>query len=376
MIPDNASYHKYQRQLLLKEWGEAGQQKIAAAKILVIGAGGLGCPALQYLAAAGTGTLGIADDDTVSLTNLHRQILYTPADIGQLKAERAAAALQKQNPDCSIQVYPVRIDNSNALSIIEPYDVVIDGSDNFATRYLVNDACVLLHKPLVYGSVFRFEGQVAVFNLPGASAAVNYRDLFPHPPAPHEIPSCNEAGVLGVVPGIIGTMQAAEAIKIVTGIGTPLQNTMLTYHALHNQFYEITIEPQPLTASLLPADANAFLHWDYANSCSPATDAFTTIQPAVFESLRKQPHIQVIDVREPGELPLVQAFGHQQLPLSRLLTEAAAIKDQTIIVFCQSGQRSVVAANLLAANNTVYNLQGGILGWQAWQSSIQTYEHS
>lgn len=376
MQQSNEAQQRYQRQVMLAEWGIAGQQKMAAARVLVTGAGGLGCPALQYLAAAGIGTIGIVDDDIVAETNLHRQLLYTPADIGMLKVTRAAEVLQQLNPACVIHTYPVHLSNSNAWDIIRQYDLVIDGTDNFATRYLINDACVLLSKPLVYGSVFRFEGQVAVFNLPGETPAANYRDLFPQPPAPHEVPSCAEAGVLGVIPGIIGTMQACEAMKIITGIGLPLQNQLLTYNALYNQWYQADITPQPLTPGLMPGDAAAFEQWDYNSSCSPVTDTFTTIQPVAFEALRRQKNVRVLDVRETGEQPAVHQFAHEQLPLSRLLSEAALVKGETIIVFCQSGQRSVIAAGLLAAANTVFNLQGGITGWLTWQSSItQTHAH-
>ncbi|MBD0294073.1 MAG: HesA/MoeB/ThiF family protein, partial [Flavisolibacter sp.] len=215
----NEHNERYQRQVILQEFGEAGQQKLLQAKVLVIGAGGLGCPVLQYLAAAGVGVVGIADDDIVSLTNLHRQVLYSMSDIGKSKVERAAAILRQLNPDIEIIPYHLRLTNKNALDIITAYDIVVDATDNFPTRYLLNDACVLLSKPLIYGAVSKFEGQVAVFNGVGSSGekSVNYRDLFPVPPQEDEVPNCAEAGVLGVLPGIIGSLQAGEVIKLITG---------------------------------------------------------------------------------------------------------------------------------------------------------------
>jgi len=233
----HVSYERYHHQMILKDFGEAGQQKLLQAKVLVIGAGGLGCPALQYLTAAGIGTIGIVDDDVVTLSNLHRQILYSTSDIGFLKAEKAAEKLRQLNPEISIIVYSERLTTQNALSIMKAYDVIIDGTDNFSTRYMINDACVLLQKPLVYGAVSQYEGQVAIFNYKKENLyeGVNYRDLFPYPPKDTEVLNCAEAGVLGILPGIIGTMQANETIKLITGIGKPLINRMLTFNALNNQ---------------------------------------------------------------------------------------------------------------------------------------------
>src|SRR6266496_5267611 len=204
----NVQYERYQRQILLKEFGEAGQQKLQQAKVLVIGAGGLGCPALQYLAAAGVGTIGIVDNDVVTLTNLHRQILYSTDDIGYPKTERATFKLHQLNSDITITPYNFRLTNKNALNIISDYETIIDGTDNFSTRYMINDACVLMNKPLVYGAISQFEGQVAIFNFRRNEndETVNYRDLFPNPPKEDEILNCEEAGVLGVLPGIVGTM--------------------------------------------------------------------------------------------------------------------------------------------------------------------------
>jgi adenylyltransferase/sulfurtransferase len=239
------NFERYQRQMLLPELGFAGQQRLLAARVLVIGAGGLGCPVLQYLAAAGVGTIGIIDDDTVSMSNLHRQILYTVADIGRPKAIVAAERLQQMNPDIIIQPFLDRLDIEKALELFPLYDLVVDGSDNFPTRYVVNDICAIVNKPLVYGAISQFEGQVAVFNCPGKTGrSVNYRDLFPHPPAPGEVRSCAEAGVIGVLPGIIGTLQANEVIKLITGIGSPLINQVLIYSALTNKQHIIMMNEE------------------------------------------------------------------------------------------------------------------------------------
>ncbi|MES1225909.1 MAG: HesA/MoeB/ThiF family protein, partial [Bacteroidota bacterium] len=217
MSNSNPSYERYNRQILLKEFGAAGQQKLLQSKVLMIGAGGLGCAALLYLTAAGIGTIGIIDDDVVALHNLHRQPLYTVNDIGFSKAQRAASGLRQLNPDILIEAFNERLTVENALTLLSNYDVIIDGTDNFSSRYLINDACVLLGKPLVYGAVSKFEGQIAIFNcwLNGKEAPVNYRDLFPQPPAHGAIANCAEAGVLGALPGIIGNMQANETIKLI-----------------------------------------------------------------------------------------------------------------------------------------------------------------
>jgi adenylyltransferase/sulfurtransferase len=235
---DQKLYERYHRQIILPEFGEIGQQKLLKAKVLVIGAGGLGCPALQYLTAAGIGTIGIVDDDVVSLNNLHRQVLYSVNDIGLSKAERAAHILEQLNPDINIIAYNERLENQNAITLFHDFDIVVDGTDNFSTRYMINDACVLLNKPLVYGAISLFEGQVSVFRNQNADD-VNYRDIFPDPPKEGEVLNCAEAGVLGVLPGIIGTMMANETIKLLTGIGDSLINQLLTYNALNNQVYQL-----------------------------------------------------------------------------------------------------------------------------------------
>jgi len=236
---ENFNYHKYTRQMRLPNFGLIEQKKLFEAKVLVVGAGGLGCPALIYLASAGVGRFGIADYDVIEESNLHRQILYTSQDIGKLKAERAATKIKEINAQCLVQTYTQAIEKDNVDAILKEYDIVIDGTDNFATRYLLNDACIKHHKPLVYGSISRYEGQVSVFNLKtNEGYSKNYRDLFPNEPKGLHIQNCAEAGVMGVLAGVIGCLQANEAIKILCGIGKPLANKMLSYHSMYNTFYE------------------------------------------------------------------------------------------------------------------------------------------
>ena len=367
----NISYQRYQRQMILKNFGEAGQQKLLQAKVLVVGAGGLGCPALQYLAAAGIGTIGIVDDDVVALSNLHRQILFTVHDIGLPKATTAATVLQKSNPEINIIAYAERLTTQNAFSIMALYDIIIDGTDNFASRYLINDACVLLHKTLVYGAVSQYEGQVAIFNCPhplkGRDETVNYRDLFPQPPKENEVLNCAEAGVLGVLPGIIGTMQANETIKLLTGIGKPLINRMLTYNALNNQIYELELSANAETRALIPKDKTTFEQTDYDWLCSATIDP-QEIDGIFFNQLLSSAEIDVIDVRELYELPLIEAFAHQKIPLSQLAENLSLINANTVVCICQSGKRSLQAAKQLTAvfgtSKKIYSLHGAITLWK------------
>jgi adenylyltransferase/sulfurtransferase len=334
----------------------------------VIGAGGLGCPALQYLAAAGVGTIGIVDEDIVSITNLHRQILFTVDDIGLPKASIAKERLAKLNPEITIAAYKERLTTSNALAIINAYNIVIDATDNFSSRYLINDACVLLNKPIVYGAVSQFEGQVAILNYHSTIgiASANYRDLFPTPPIDGEVLNCAEAGVLGVLPGIIGSMQASETIKIITGIGKPLVNTVLTYHSLTNQLYEIEIVAKAATRSLIPANAADFITMDYEWFCASSNNKFE-IGIENFNRIAHSADVEIIDVRELGESPIPTDFNYVQIPLSQFNNNIAAIKKETIVVFCQSGKRSLQAAQILfntfGETKTIYSLQGGITEW-------------
>jgi adenylyltransferase/sulfurtransferase len=362
---------RYQRQIQLKEFGAAGQDKLAQAKVLVIGAGGLGCPALQYLAAAGVGRIGIVDFDVVELSNLQRQVLYSVDDLGQSKVITAGQKLKALNPEICIDLYNFQITNTNALEIIMNYDVVIDGSDNFATRYLINDACVILEKPLVYGAVLRFEGQVGVFNLTDIETNVktNYRDLFPEPPNAASAISCNDVGVLGVVPGIIGTMQATEALKIITGVGKPLINKIISYSALENTFYDVAIAPNHGLNIGFPQDKEMFLHYNYEWFCD-SNLAIESLSVAQFDQLRTTEKITIIDVRNEEELPAVYEFSFDLIPLSELENRISMISiENKIVVFCTSGLRSAKAVQIIkrtAPSCHVFSLKGGIDNWKKY----------
>ncbi|WP_439516160.1 ThiF family adenylyltransferase [Sediminibacterium sp.] len=361
-------YERYHRQMILPNFGTRAQLLLQESKVLVIGAGGLGCPALQYLVGAGVGYIGIVDGDQVSLSNLHRQTLFTSDDVGQNKAEVAAKKLNRLNPDIHIEAIPVHLSNQHALEVINRFDIILDGTDNFTTRYMINDACVLLKKTLVYGAVSQYEGQVAVFNhfLPNGQPSANYRDIFPDPPKEGSVLNCVDAGVLGVLPGIIGTMQAAEVIKLITGIGELLVNQLLTYQFNNHQVFTVKITPQSKTSSFIPTDATAFKAIDYVWLCSSPPNTLE-INAAEFDQLTSQKNIDIVDVRELHELPVVQTFSHLRIPLSDLKESAGQLKSDTVVVFCQSGMRSLQAAKELSAlwgdTKRVYSLQGGILSW-------------
>ena len=371
----NISYQRYHRQLILKDFGEAAQEKLLNAKVLVIGAGGLGCPILQYLTAAGAGTIGIIDDDIVSISNLHRQVLYSVNDIGLPKTERAFEKLQQLNPEIKFKVYPERLTSNNAADIIQPYDIILDGSDNFPTRYLVNDACVLLKKTLIYGAVSQYQGQVSVFNcsLDASKTPVNYRDLFPEPPMENEIPNCEEAGVLGVLPGIIGAMMANEAIKLITGLGKPLNDRLLTYDALNNQVYEIELTANINTQSKIPANLEAFKKTDYDFNCS-APSQFE-IDNDLFNELLESDDVDIIDVREKDELPIIKEFDHRRIPLGQLKDFVSDLNSGTIVLICQSGKRSSRAAEQLnkifGNSRKIYSLKGGMNSWNPYAQKEQ-----
>lgn len=359
---------RYQRQTTLKEFGEIGQKKLSISKVLVIGAGGLGCPALQYLAGAGIGTLGLVDHDKVFLNNLHRQVLYSTDDIGLSKALRAADILRALNPEIDIIAYNEQLNPTNAINIISQYDIVLDGTDNFASRYLINDACVLTNKPLIYGAISRFEGQIAIFNcdaedgIPGA----NYRDLFPIPPEESEILNCAEAGVIGVLPGIIGTMMANEAIKLITGIGTTLSNRLLTYNSSTNQVYEMEIKAGKETRSLIPKNIPAFQTTNYELMCLTPTG--NQIDITSFKQMMLDTSVLFIDVREINETPVIADFNHVKLPLSGFKEVLKEIKEEKIVLFCQSGKRSLIAARMISEHygnsKKVYSLKDGIVAWK------------
>lgn len=368
-MDNKISYERYHRQLILKDFGEAAQQKLFQAKVLVIGAGGLGCPALQYLAAAGVGTIGIVDNDTVTLSNLHRQVLYSVKDVGLLKAEKAAEVLRNLNPEIKIIAYPERLTTQNAISILNDYDFIIDGTDNFSSRYMINDACVILNKPVVYGAVSQYEGQVAIFNYKKnqIDEPVNYRDLFPHPPNENEVLSCAQGGVLGVLPGIIGTMQANETIKLITEIAKPLINRLLTYNALNNQLYEVELFARQKTRSLIPKDKIAFQEMDYDWLCGSTVEKYE-IDDNFFNDLLATGNIDVIDIREINELPAISEFTYHQIPMNQLEGNVHLIKANTVVTICQTGKRSLQAAKQLASvfgtSKKIFSLGGGIIQWQ------------
>jgi molybdopterin/thiamine biosynthesis adenylyltransferase/rhodanese-related sulfurtransferase len=323
---------RYSRHLILEGFGEEAQLKLKNAKVLVVGAGGLGCPALLYLAAAGVGSIGIIDDDLVSESNLQRQILYNTEDIGEAKVLVAEKKLAAQNPFISIEPYYGRLTKEGALTIIEGYDLVIDGSDNFATRYLLNDACVILNKPLIYGAIHKFEGQVSVFNYKNGPT---YRCLFPEPPNEGEMPACGEVGVLGVLPGIIGTWQAAEAIKIITGIGEPLNGKLLNFDLLSNSISIVELEAQEKNKSIKELG-------EYHFGC--ATD-FLTFEN--FIQLEKEEDIQLIDVREKNEFEVKNLNG-MNIPLSEIEKRIAELNPDLItVVHCKSGIRSKKAIEII-----------------------------
>jgi sulfur-carrier protein adenylyltransferase/sulfurtransferase len=365
------SYERYQRQMILPDFGERAQHLLAKASVLVIGAGGLGCPALLYLAGAGVGKIGIADGDTVAMSNLHRQVLYHTSDIGKNKAVVAADYLKKLNPGTEVQVYPWHVNNQNLLGIISDYDIVLDGTDNFATRYLINDACVLLDKTLVYGAVSRFEGQVAVFNglIDNHKRSANYRDIFPEPPKEHEIQNCADAGVVGILPGMIGCMQAGEVIKLITGIGDPLMNSLLTFNVLKNQLYTVKLMADPDAAFAGPATKEIFLQTDYISLCKSPLSV-NEIDVVLFEELLHRGNVDIIDVRELYEQPVVKEFEHQRIPLAAIYQEELQLKNDAVVVICQSGKRSRIAVEILndriGTTKTLYSLRGGLNDWYAF----------
>lgn len=362
------SYERYQRQIILKNFGDAGQLKLTQAKVLVVGAGGLGCPAMLYLAAAGVGTIGVVDDDVVELGNLHRQPLFTTDDIGKSKATTAGAYLEKLNPDISIIPYIKRLLSANSPEIVGEYDIIIDATDNFASRYMINDLCVLLNKPLIFGAVSQYEGQLAVFNVrrKDEKLGMHYRDLFPFPPDPGEVLSCAEAGVLGVLPGIVGTMQAAEAIKLITGIGQPLVNKLYTFNVLNNQSLELELQKRKDSDILVPGTIETFRQTDYDWLCGKINNPFE-ISTDQFLTMLDDDNIEIIDVREPDEMPQVLGFNYKKIPLSKLEESINRYEKEMVIFFCQSGVRSIKAAQWLQARNgnnkTIFSLQGGILNY-------------
>lgn len=369
----NQEIKRYSRHLALQEFGLEGQLKLKEAKVAVIGAGGLGSPALLYLAAAGVGTIGIVDFDTVDLSNLQRQVLFTTDDIGLNKAEAAVARLHKLNPLVAFYSYSTKISSANALDLLKDFDVVLDGTDNFPTRYLLNDACVLLNKPLVYGSILRFEGQVSVFNLEKEKGihSANYRDLFRQPPDPESVPNCEEAGVLGVLPGMIGTMQANEVIKIITGIGEPLADKLVILDALSLELTTINIRHQNARTTITELiDYEDFCGLNQQKSKSLKTNETGNMKEMTVQELKELQDsgadFQLIDVREPHEYDICNLNG-ELIPQGEIPQSVDKIdRTKKVILQCRSGARSGNMVQWLEKNHgfeNLYNLKGGILAW-------------
>ncbi|HAB17967.1 MAG TPA: molybdopterin-synthase adenylyltransferase MoeB [Verrucomicrobiota bacterium] len=367
----NEEIRRYSRHLILPEVGLAGQRKIRNASVLCIGAGGLGSPIAMYLAAAGIGKLGIVDFDTVDYSNLQRQILHSDADVGVSKAESAKASIRALNPNVEVVLYQTRISSENAFDLIRPYDIVVDGTDNFPTRYLTNDACVLLKKPNVYGSIFRFEGQASVFapHLGGPC----YRCLYPTPPPPGMVPSCAEGGVLGVLPGIIGCIQTTEILKLILGKGDTLLNRLLLFNALEMSFRKLKLRPDPACPICGP-NATIKELVDYDQFCGIVPEPVNpgqnpdevTVQDMKQALDNPGSGIRVIDVREPDEQQIARIPGVPLIPLSQLRQRFTELDpNQQLYIHCKSGKRSLTALDFLRQQGFKYvkSVKGGIDAW-------------
>lgn len=365
-------YERYSRHLILPEVGVDGQKRLKAASVLCIGTGGLGSPLLLYLAAAGIGRIGIVDFDVVDNSNLQRQVIHATSWVGKPKIASAKNRILEINPHCQVDLYETMLSSENALDIVEPYDIVVDGTDNFPTRYLVNDACVLLNKPNVYGSIFRFEGQASVFNYQDGP---NYRDLYPEPPPPGMVPSCAEGGVLGVLPGVIGTIQATETVKIILGAGNTLSGRLLLYDALNMKFRELKLRPnpeRPVIEKLI--DYQEFCGIPQAKAAEEAAAAQTS-EMTVTELKQLldsgASDFVLLDVRNPNEYEIAQIPGSVLVPLPDIENGDGVAKVQEmlnghrLVVHCKSGMRSAKALSILKekANIEGTNVKGGILAW-------------
>jgi molybdopterin/thiamine biosynthesis adenylyltransferase/rhodanese-related sulfurtransferase len=365
---------RYSRHLIMPEVGVAGQKRLKAGSVLLIGAGGLGSPLALYLAAAGVGRLGLVDFDVVDFSNLQRQILHTTPDVGRSKLASARDHIHAINPEVQLNLYETRITSANALQILEPYDIVIDGTDNFPTRYLVNDACVMLKKPNIYGSIFRFDGQASVFHPPAGPC---YRCLYPEPPPPGEVPSCAEGGVLGILPGLIGCIQATEAVKLLLGKGSPLIGRLLIYDALQMAFREFKVRRNPHCAVCGDRPTVTKLI-DYEQFCgvrgepgASATEGGADGEITA-EELKKRidrgEDVYILDVRNPEEFQICRLPGSVLLPLPELPQRLDEVpRDREVIVHCKSGVRSQKAIAFLKqhGHSRLKNLKGGILAWAA-----------
>jgi len=356
---------RYARHLTLPEVGVAGQERLRSARVLLVGAGGLGSPAALYLAAAGVGTLGIIDPDRVDLTNLQRQVLHGTAAVGRLKTESALARLGDLNPGTTIEALPERLTSANALELFGRYDLVVDGSDNFPTRYLVNDAAVLTGRPFVYGSIFRFDGQVSLFAAPSGPC---YRCLFAEPPAPELVPSCAEAGVVGVLPGIIGTLQALEAIKWILEAGEPLAGRLLLFNGLGMRFREVRVRRDPECAACgRQPSVDRLIDYEAFCGTSAGFDEEAELAPETLQAaLGTGDPPEVIDVREPWEWEVARIAGARLIPLGSLGNRVSDLDPRReIVTVCHRGVRSMTARRLLrgAGFAKVKSLAGGIDAW-------------
>jgi adenylyltransferase/sulfurtransferase len=367
----NDEVKRYSRHLIMPEVGVDGQRKLKASKVLCIGAGGLGSPVAMYLAAAGVGTLGIVDFDTVDFSNLQRQILHGTPDVGRSKLASAKDKLHALNPEIDIQTYEVALSSQNAMQLFAPYDVVVDGTDNFPTRYLVNDACVLLGKPNAYGSIFRFEGQASVFATKDGPC---YRCLYPEPPPPGLVPSCAEGGVLGVLPGLIGMVQATEAVKLIMGIGEPLIGRFLIYDALRMRFRELKLRKDP-DCPVCGTHPTVTKLIDYEQFCGitpaapepiPVNHATEITSLELKQRLDRGDRLKIIDVREPNEYQINRIPGSELIPLGDIPKRYGELNpEDELVMQCKSGVRSGKAADFLRSVGfkRVLNLKGGILDW-------------
>jgi len=374
---------RYSRHLIIPDVGMSGQKRLKAAKVLCVGAGGLGSPALMYLAAAGVGTLGIVEFDTVDESNLQRQIIHGQSDIGRSKAQSARESVNEINPYTEVVIHDVRLDVSNVMEIFAQYDLIVDGTDNFATRYLVNDACVLLNKPYVWGSIYRFDGQASVF---WSEYGPCYRCLYPEPPPPGMVPSCAEGGVLGVLCGSIGSIQVTEAIKLLTGIGDPLVGRLMVYDALEMSYRAIKIRKDPACPICGPKATQTELLEDYEAFCGTISDqAMAAAQESTIsvrtlkEMMDDKANFVLIDVREPNEFEIVRIPGSILIPKQQILDGSAlASLPQTkqIVLHCKSGARSAECLAVIKAAGfaDAVHVGGGVLAWaREIDPSLPTY---
>jgi adenylyltransferase/sulfurtransferase len=367
----NEEVKRYSRHLIMPEVGLEGQRRLKAGKVLCIGAGGLGSPVAMYLAAAGVGTIGLVDFDVVDFSNLQRQILHGTPDVGRSKLASARDRLNAINPGIEIETHEVALSSQNAMKLFEPYDVIVDGTDNFPTRYLVNDACVLLGKPNAYGSIFRFEGQASVF---ATKAGPCYRCLYPEPPPPGLVPSCAEGGVLGVLPGMIGMIQATEAVKLILRIGEPLIGRFLIYDALRMRFRELKLRKDP-DCPVCGTHPTVKQLIDYEQFCGirPPAPEPTTVNNLIDitalelkQRLDRGDRLRIVDVREPNEYQINRIPGSVLIPLGEVPRRYGELDpDEDIVVHCKMGARSAKAADFLRSVGfrNVLNLRGGILDW-------------